>query len=415
MRTARRVPDGPVDLDEVIRRFPTVRQSALAKHDDCALSSYFETQFTNGWTTHPAASGTIFHRVAAECIRTMRENDSDHIPPGEALAILEELLEQRDVAPEDRVRVPLRDLPTLRFTVIKFAKDNTFSIRHVVDVENRLEAPLTYADDDGVLRERVLSGQIDVLIADPTQPDGSRAIAVDWKSGWYVPGGAGDDPEWPERNGSSGVSYHAFFQLRFYAWLIMKNYPSINQVVLREFYPKKTEARKTSLHRGQLDRVEKELGDIVRDYDRCLASGKPKLKMPGVEPWNPSPGKHCKWCALATRCPIPPDVRSQIAVASESEARSRVAQLEVVEALREKLREALRPWVEEYGAVASRWAKGRRALMLRFPKSGKGRPALVLKTVEGTDRAVERKPEDKKLEDAMKRSVQRAREERDAA
>lgn len=416
MRTRRRIPKAPVALEEVIERFPTVRQSLLAKFDDCPLSAYFEVEYTNGWTTHPAARGTIFHRTAAECLRTMRAQDSKHIPVGEALVILQEQLEQRDVPPEDRVRVPLREIPDLKFSVAKWASDNEFSIRDLIDVEKQLSAEIRYEDDRGFPRVRAVTGTIDALIAERGS-NGETLIAVDWKDTWGIPGGRnGDNPEFPAKNGSKGVSYHAFFQLRLYAWLIMRTYPVVNKVILREFYPRWTEVREASLHRGQLDDVEDMIRVAVREFDRCVATGSPTLTPEGVKAWVPSPGKHCAWCALAARCPIPPDVRTEIAIGSESQARTAAGQLEVVEALRTKLREALRPYLERTGQpVMSRWSKGRRALLLRRQKNGKGSQVLEFKTVKDSDRAPSRPTEDQELEDAMRRSVERAKAERDAA
>lgn len=397
------VPEKALALDEVIERWPTIRQSWLAHFDDCPLSSYFQMKSEQGWSTHPQASGTILHRALAECLREMRRQDSTFIPVGEGLAILEEALEQRGVPAIERVRVPLRDLPKLRTAMITFCSRNTFSVRNIVDIEKRLEATLTYVDDEGQIRERTITGTPDALIADPRREDG--AIIPDWKSSWRPPPRRDEDD-----TDDPGLSYHGFFQQRLYGWLIFKNYPSVNAVTLREFYVRVTEARAATITREQLPQIEKQIADAVLDLDRALMSGPPaKLKLPEVAPWLPSPGYHCKNCPIAHRCPIDADVREHYgAVTTEKRAREAVAQLEVAEAVRVSRRKALTPYIEENGPVASKYSKGRRALGLKSQKNGR---VLKFFTPEGADRAPARQPEDRSLEDALRKSVERARTE----
>jgi len=395
------VPGKPVDLDEVARLWPTVRQSILAKFDDCALSAYFDLAWSKGWNGNQAASGIMFHRVAAECLRSMVANDSDFIETGVALAILEDCLEQKNVAPSERLKIPLREVPNLRWITAKFAKDNQFTIRNVVDVEHRLTASLEYADEEGTVRKRDLTGQLDVLVAHPERDD--EAINIDWKSGWGLPPARHEDSRDP------GVSYHGYFQQRFYGWLVFKNYPSINAVTLREFYVRRGEVRAARIERTEVDRIEKDLAVLVMGLDNALASGRPtKLKFPDVAPWNPSPGKHCSFCLAPHRCPIERDVRESVGIATPNEARKAVAELEVAEAVRGQRREALRPYIEQHGPQTSKHSKGRRVLGLKTPKTG-GKPSLRFFTPEGADRPPERQPEDQNLEDALRRSAEAAK------
>jgi len=393
------VPDKPLTLDEVAERYPTIRQSTASNFDDCALSAYFDLRFGGPWSTVPQAMGIMFHRFAAECLKTMQRQDSEEIPEGIALATLEETLMQYGVPPDERVRVPMREVPTLRWVCQKFARDNRFTVRNIVDVEHRLSADLRYHDEDGQGRTRTLSGQLDVLIADPERDDG--AIVVDWKSGWSLP---------PEREEDDALSYHGYFQQRWYGWLVMRNHPSINRVTLREFYPRRSKVRKATIHRSSLDRVEDELRALVYEIDRCLAAGKPTLAFPGVEPWNPSPGAHCGNCVGNRWCPIEAKARARTAITSEGEARRAVAELQVAEAVRESLRKALRPFVEERGPQPVKWSKGRRVFGMRTNKSG--RPELRFFTPEGSDRAPARAPEDRKLEEALRKAAEGASEQR---
>lgn len=179
-------PEQPLSLDDVLERWPRIRQSWLAKFDDCALASYFELRYQAGaWTAVEAAIGTMLHRVFDECLREIREGDSEEIPSGIALAILEEKLEQRGIAAEERVRIPMREIPNLRWITAKFANDNSFSARRILDVERELSATLSYTDDEGQIRERELTGTPDALLLDPE--DDACAILIDWKTGWKAP------------------------------------------------------------------------------------------------------------------------------------------------------------------------------------------------------------------------------------
>lgn len=394
-------PAEPLTLDEVVERWPKIRQSWLASFDDCPLSSWFGLRYQTGmWATIHQAIGIMFHRVAAACLEEMRQMDSETIPVGVALAILEEKLAQRDVPAEERVRIPIREIPTLRWLVAKFARDNSFTVRHLVDVEKQLEAKLSYTDADGVVRERILTGRPDALVADPNDPEG--AIIPDFKSGWGLPA---------ERKGDKddAVSYEGLFQLHFYGWLVMMNFPSVERVKLREFYARRTKARKATFERKDLKKTEEMLAETVRDLDLCLASGKPRrLRFPDVAPWNPSPGKHCSNCVAPHLCPIEPTVRSRYAITTKKEATKAVAILHVAEAIRDQLRQGLRPYFEGHGPVPVKWSRGRLVYGLKTQKGG--RPVMTSFVPEGADRAPQRQQEDRALEDALREAAEKAKE-----
>src|SRR6202012_5726323 len=103
----------------------------------------------------------------------------------------------------------------------------------------KLEATIKYADHNGELRERVITGTLDCLLFEP--PDG--AVVLDWKDTWALP----PMPKEAEAQGFDdeelkGLSYHGYFQQRWYAYLVLRNYPRIERVTLREFYHRKTVA-----------------------------------------------------------------------------------------------------------------------------------------------------------------------------
>jgi hypothetical protein len=421
-------PRAPVALDDVMRLYPKWRQSFLSKHDDCPLSTLMEMRFARGWNTHPQARGTVFHLFAAKVLQELREQKSETIPVHVAEAILIEACRQRTnhrgepIPVEDIVRVPLRQMPELRMAARKFAKDNAFSWRKIVDIERQLEAPLVYVDAQGELRERTLTGRLDALLFDP--PNG--AIVIDWKDTWALP------PEPKEREPEEfvgeddelrGISYHGYFQQRFYGWLVMKNYRNVDRVTLREFYARKTKARKATLTRDRLPEVEEELSILVQQLDEAVAAGEPpwpygywpaeeggiELDIERLGMWKPQPGRHCGFCAASRHCPIDEDARIEAGAPPTSWERAKriAAELQVVERVRKVLIEAAKGFVESSGSpIPVKGGKGRRVLGWFETKGGR---RFGLYTPDESDRGGHADL-DRQLEEAMREATARAKE-----
>jgi len=284
------LPLDPVPVEDVIEMFPYVRQSLLSRFDECKLTTKLELEHGGGWDGHPQARGHLFHRFAAEALRTLRRQGETKMPVAEALEVLYEVVRQRNVPPEDRVRVPMRQLRELRMAVIKWAHDNTFSTDRIMSIEQRYNAPITYVSKEGELVTRLVTGQLDVLIADP--PDG--AVVIDWKDTWGLPpANTRGVPDAPEDDGSH-LSYSGYFQQRFYALLVMHNFPAVQTVKLREFYHRHATAREGIVTRDSLEHVTRELSVLVADFDETVAAGaKHAGTLSRQDPWRPSPGKHC--------------------------------------------------------------------------------------------------------------------------
>ncbi len=354
---------------EVLTEHPSYRQSLLARWDDCALATKFAFE-AGDYASAALARGRVFHLTAAEILRTLKRQGERQMPVAEALVILDEQLLQRDVPEEERVRVPLREIPQLRMAVIKFAADNEFTIDAIVGVEHPLQATVSYPSPDGELIERLVTGRLDVLIAKP--PDG--AVVIDWKTGWGVPpahpqGDAGSED-------STHLSYHGYFQQRLYGWLVMRSYPAIKSVTLREFYVYRSEVREATLTRENLDLVERDVARLVVTLDDALTAG---LESPL---WSPQPGKHCGWCPNPGSCPIPQEARRDGAITSQEQAETFAAEREVAEALKKHRTAALKAWVDLHGPVPVRSAKGRLEVGWVDNATGDGR---TFKTYVPTD------------------------------
>ncbi len=397
-------PAEPLSLDAVAERWPTLRQSLLSKHDDCALASYFSLRYEQGgWSTHPAAAGIIGHRAVAEILREMQRSDSETCPVDVGMAILEEKLRQRDVGPGERVRVPLRDLPLLEMGIKKFCADNAFSIRNLIDVERHLEAPITYRDSEGELRTRIVTGRLDALISRP--PD--EAIVWDAKFTWALPAEHDADDSTP------GLTYLGYFQSVLYAYLVLVCFPRINGVTTREFFPRRTAVRESRIVRSDLPEITRRLSILVEQVDAALASGAPRrLRLADLEAnghWLPSPGRHCFNCAKAQLCPLDDDFKDG-GLRTPADAERAAAARQVARSIDKRVTGFLKAWVDEHGPVPVKRSKGRLVLGYRTIKGGK----LMFSeyTPEGADRPPTRETYNPNLADAMRASVAEARQER---
>ena len=321
--------------------FPTVRQSLLSKFDLCALSTNFELRWAKGWNSHPAARGRIAHQVFARCLEDMARAEEPTIETDVALAHLHHALRQADIPDEDVVNIPMKEVKDLYWVVIKWAHDNSWDIANLIDVEHRLFGTLYYDNPKGGFVERVLTGQLDALIIRGEYDD--EAIVLDWKDTWDLPTRKPDD-----RN--DALSVEGYFQQRFYAWLVMKNYEHVQKVTLREFYVRYSEPREATVWRERLQDVEDELSALVERFDRAYEKGKT---------WHPTPGKHCHYCVRPAACPIFPKARGEGQIRTQKEAREVADQLIVSEAVFKRVRAALSAWSAVRGHIPVRNPKRR--------------------------------------------------------
>lgn len=316
-----------------------LRQSTLSTFDRCPLSAKLEAQYTVlkkeephnviEWSSHPQARGTIAHRTFARCMEVMSENGEDRIETDIAQAILLEQLRQSDVDIEDVVPVPLDEAKDLYWIVTKWAYDNTWSIRSLVSVEERLSVPIRYPDPKGGFIERIITGQTDVIFG-----EGTHAIVIDYKDTWGLPG-------------PTDLSFDGYFQQRVYAWLIMRSYPAVESVTLREFYVRFSEVREATLFRQDLAEIEGELSALVERYDRAMETNV----------WKPAPGKHCSYCLRPTACPIFPTARGEGRIQNDDDAAKVAAQVLVAEAALKQSKDSLKVWAKEHGPIPVKDAK----------------------------------------------------------
>lgn len=303
-----------------------LRQSLLRQFDRCPLSAKMSVESFDGWSTGPQALGTAFHAVAEEILRTLNRTGNDRIPTQEAVEVMYEVV-ARTECPHLSGEA-LRDLLTM---VIQFA-GHRWSASRIMELEHRLSAEVLCPDG----KTRTLTGQPDVLIAQAP----STAVCVDYKTGWQVPP-APRDGDWDKDSGRPYLSERGSFQLDAYGYLIMSEYSAVQKVVLREFFPRVDETREASLHRGELEHVERRLGVLLMRLEQTLL---------GEIEAEARPGSWCKGtCPRMSECPIWAEERGEGAIETSEQAEEWAGRFIVTEGLRERDRKALKAYHEATG------------------------------------------------------------------
>jgi hypothetical protein len=365
----RELPDAPMSLEEVRERWPVLRQSDLAAFNNCELGAYFTWKYATGIDSTPQARGTIEHRVIAACVREMQRNDSTAIDPEVAKAILLEKLRQHGVPPEERVHIPISEIPVLEKAMGKWGWDNALSIRDVVDTERRLYGTLRYRTVHGELIEREFSGQLDLMI----QRGGDELRVVDWKGAYSAP--VKRDPD--ENADGKGLSPEGFFQQRAYGTLALQSFGSLKAVELWESYHRINKARPARMTRQQLPHAEELLSIVVENMDAALASGAPpELTIAALEQhghWRPSPGPYqCRLCPGRRFCPVADEVKVGGIETREDAVRLAAVRAQAIE-IKAGIDPHLQEWTRIHGPVPVNHPKEHRVLGHRPIAGGKTR------------------------------------------
>lgn len=342
---------------KALEAYPRLRQSLLSDFDNCALSAKFEMQFEQDWTSHPAARGTIVHRVIARVLAEMEAQGTDTPDVGRTLAILDEVIRQHDVpmdgAPlgDEVITIPLREIAQCRITLTTWAMYTRWNVRDFAGIEKRLETTLAYPDEHGQVVERLVTGKLDLLLI---EAHGEHAIVLDWKDTWGIPTETRAEYEDDE------ISQEGYFQQRFYALLVFRTYPRVQHVTLREFYPRYASGnvadrqsrpinpvREATVAREAMGDIVAEMSALVERFDRAVETGK----------FRPAPGSHCSYCVRPEACTIFPPARGVGRIASQEEAERLAGRLSVISALQKQTTGALRTWSNAHGEVEVRDAK----------------------------------------------------------
>lgn len=336
-----------------------LRQSSIARFDNCALSLLLEVQQPVKGAGALAARGTLFHRWVARAIAQMRQEGWTTYPVEMGLELLLQVLAQRDVPDDEVVHLPMRELRWLRVLVTRWCEGGEFNAQRVIAIEDRWYMRVQVPDGRGGMYPRTITGQPDVVVADP--PDG--IIVVDWKSGWAPPSRlseeARSDPEKDER-----LSDQGYAQQVIYGALGLVELPAVQRVTLREAYIMAGEYREATIYRYQLERVLDILGASIAQIDAAFEAG------PDSPRWTPTAGTHCAICPAPRRCPL----KDWEGIPETDEEAKLLAREWIVAAqVRKDRLPLLKGWVDEHGPIEIDHGKGRREVGWREHATGSGR------------------------------------------
>jgi hypothetical protein len=424
-----------VPFPRAMTRFPTLRQSLLGSFDLCALEAIFESEsafigdlddpLRMEWSTHEQGRGTLFHRWAARLLNLLaslggdrlkddvecpecglepnlklNEGDSEYqegnacphcakVRPEKdvrlvrkpltdvALDLLIEVSRQADVEPEDIVTVPQHEKKDLEWIVTKFAREQSFGISTFVAAEERLMSTLEYPNPKGGAVQRVLTGQLDALFVEEEE-DGDHAVVIDYKDTWAIPG-------------ATSISTDGYWQQRFYAWLVMRTYPTVQRVTLKEVYVRfkageqgDENHRSATIERSRLPLIERQLAVVAESFDRAweafeeqrevqaewdgeselreqLAERLAKITRRARALTRPTPGGHCNYCPKPTQCPIAESVRVHGTIHTLEDAERVTGEMTVAKRMVKHRETALKGYLGKGGTDTERAAPLRKS------------------------------------------------------
>jgi hypothetical protein len=359
-----------------------LRQSSIARFDACALSLLLSEQSPVRQPSDLAARGTLFHRWVARAIAQMRERGWTSYPVEMGLELLLEVLAQRDVPDHEVVHLPMRELRWLRVVVTRWCEGGAFNAQRVVAIEERINGVVYVPDGNGGMYERIVTGQPDVLVADP--PNGM--ICIDWKSGWAPPA-----KEVERVNGNQDqdqtLSDQGYAQQVIYGLLVLQTYPAVEKVTLREAYLMYGEYREATIERWQMERVTDILGAVIAQIDAAFEAG------PESKRWIPTAGTHCAMCPAPRKCPLTEWLGTPTTV---EEAQLVAREWIVAAEVRKERLPLLKGWYDANGPLPIEHAKGRREVGWTPNKSGDGRSFKLYEPEDAPD-----SPWDERLLQAM--------------
>jgi hypothetical protein len=220
---------------------------------------------------------------------------------------------------------------------VKWAHDNLFDIANLVDVEQRILAPIRYPDPAAGTVRAHLTGQLDALLRRWASTR-SSSIVIDWKDTWGLPGPTAKSvvrrllpaavlrvarvQELPERAARDAAR------------------------VLRALLG----AREATVFRSDIADVEADLSALAERFDRAHTERN----------FPPTPGVHCHFCPSPGACPIFPGVRAEGMITDAATAKRIAREITVAGAALKSRKSALSAYTSAHGPEEVSSHKGRR-------------------------------------------------------
>jgi hypothetical protein len=339
-----------------------LRQSSIARFDNCALSLLLEAQSPVQQPSNMAARGSLFHRWVAKALEQMKAEGWTSYPVEMGLELLLQVLAQRDVPDDEVVHLPMSELRWLRVLVTRWCEGGEFDAQRVLEIEQPLYMKVKVPDGQGGTYERTVKGTPDVIVADPGTAPG--LIIPDWKTGWASPSKQQGELDRQGEERTDKLSDQGYAQQIIYGALGLVNYPAVERVTLREAYLMWGEYREATVHRWELERVMDILGAIIAQIDAAFAAG------PDSARWVPTAGTHCGICPSPRRCPLK-DWEGIPANVAEAQLLAR--EWIVAGQVRKDRLPLVKGWVEAHGPIEIDHGKGRREVGWLANSTGNGR------------------------------------------
>jgi hypothetical protein len=306
------------------------RQSTLRMFSQCSLATSWALEDDGDYSSEEAALGTVAHGVLERILNDLKASGEERIGFDRALT----LMGQAATDPALPV-LGSEALSTLKILTLQLAKME-WNATYVVALEDRLWADVLCPD--GKIRR--VTGQPDFVMR-TDQP--GEAVCGDLKTGMSKPPPAPRDDDWTKDQGRPYLSERGLFQLDTNGLLVMRKWPSIHTVILREWHLRHSMTREAWLTRAELPEVERRVGILLQNFWQMrTGTRKPEARA----------GGHCKpMCPNPLACPIPPAERRSSMVGNgeiltpEQELQAAEAWV-VCDAQKERLGAALKPRCE---------------------------------------------------------------------
>jgi hypothetical protein len=257
------------------------RQSTLRMFSLCPLATSWALEDDGDYSSEEAALGTVAHGVLERILHELRRY-------GERRTDLMQLMGEVATDPDMPV-LGSEALATLEILTKQIAKME-WSASRLVALEDRLFADVPCPDG----QTRRVTGQPDFVMRGDQS---GEAVVGDLKTGRSAPPPAPRDDDWTKEQGKPYLSERGLFQLDLNALLVMRKWPSIHTVVLREWHLRHATTREAWLTRDELPQVERRVGILLQNFEAMRAGRrKPQARA----------GTHCKpMCPRPASCPIP--------------------------------------------------------------------------------------------------------------
>lgn len=373
-------------------RAPEVlRQSQIARFDNCALSLLLDVAEPGTHRGNLAAIGTLWHRWVASVLKLMQRTGEQTFGVDQGLEHLLTVCAQADVEDAAVVHLPMAELKWLRIMVTRWCEDTVFDSHRVLLIEEEWQGTVEVPDGAGGKYTRSIVGHPDVVLSDPGTPPG--IIIIDWKTGWAPPAKLGYE-DGAERGGNLAVrdeklTDQGYAQQIIYGILALQNLPMVGRVTLREAYLRhRGEFREATVERVNLERLQDVLGAVIAQIDKAFEAG------PESPRWIPSAGVHCGICPAARLCPL----QEWHAIPTTLEEAQQLANEWLVSAIvRRDASPLLKGWVDANGLLPIRAGKGRRAIGWVKNSTGDGRSFKLHEPEDAPE-----SPWDERLDEAIR-------------